>query len=81
MRLSMMVFVDIHIDTDTTVHVHGPGLVGPHTALAGGQENFPHQRTVEMLVCDGAQGLECALDNPLGSDVFPRVPPYTGQTW
>jgi len=65
-------FVDINVDADTAVHVHGPGLIGSHSAVTRCQENPSHQRTVEMLVGNGAQGLECALDDALGSNIFPR---------
>ena len=53
------------------MHVHGPGLVGAHAPVAGRQKDSSHQGTVEMLICDGAQRFEGALDYPLGSNIFP----------
>ena len=64
--------VGVHHQADAAVHRHGARLVRAHAAQAGGEEDAADQRAAEVLLADGAQRLEGALDHALRADVLPR---------
>ncbi len=64
--------VGVHHQADAAVHGHGAGLVRAHAAQARGEQDAAGQRPAEVLLPDGAQRLEGALDHALRPDVLPR---------
>ena len=73
--------VDVDADRDTVVHRHRQRLRAAHAAEPGGQRDRAGERAPALgvptggreLVGHGGEGLEGALEDPLGADVDPRA--------
>ena len=67
--------VDFDDEADPFVHSDRQWLGTPHLTQSGGEDKLaPEGRTLsKMGLCGSSQGLVCALQDTLGSDIDPRT--------